>query len=205
MSETSKFTEDILTAAKSKAETILKQAEDETQRALDEAKLDISREADQIVRNARIEAEGVRTREISEIRHKLKLQEQEEKNKILSQVLEAAKKRVAELTNDEAKYLPYLASFIGSSIRELGSENVLIHLNATDLKRLDKGKLEHEVAKTLDKPAKIGWSKDSISALGGAIISTLDNRSRIVNTLDERFEALESKLLIEAGKFLFSK
>ena len=205
MSETSKFTEDILAAAKEKAEGIITQAEAETERALDEAKLSISREADEIERNGRAEAEGVKVRQVSEVRHKLKLQEQQEKSKILSEVLEATRKRTADITNDQDKYMPYLASFIESGIRELGLENVLVHLNATDLKRIDKGKLEREITKTLQKPAKIEWSKEPIAALGGAIVSTIDSKARIVNTLDQRFEALEPKLMIAAGKYLFSE
>ncbi len=205
MSETSRFTEDILAAAKKKAETIITKAETETQSALDEAKTHISREADDLLRNARTEAEGVKLRQVSEVRHRLKLQEQQEKSKILSEVLEGTRKRVAEIANSEEKYLPYLASYIRSGIQELGLENVLVHLNAADLKRIDKGKLEREINKTLQQPAKIEWSKEPIAALGGAVVSSSDNKARIVNTLDERFEALESKLLIEAGKHLFGQ
>ncbi len=205
MSETSKFTEDILAAAKQKALDIVTEAETETERALDEAKTQISREAGDIVRNARTEAAGVKLRHVSEVRHKLKLQEQDEKSGILSEVLEATRKSVVEITDTEAKYFPYLASFIESGIRALGSEHVLVHLNATDLKRFDKGKLEREIKKKLDKTPTIEWAKEPIAALGGSVVSSSDNKARIVNTLDERFEALEPKLLIEAGKLLFGE
>lgn len=205
MSETSRFTQDILSAAKEKALEIVTQAETETQRALDGAKVHISREAEDIVRIGRTEAEGIKLRRVSEVRHRLKLHEQQEKSRIMSEVLEGTRKRVVEIADIEAKYLPYLASFIESGIRELGSENVLVHLNATDLKRFDKGALEREIVKTLEKRPRIDWSKEPIVALGGAIVSTSDNKARIVNTLDERFEALEPKLLIEAGKLLFGE
>jgi vacuolar-type H+-ATPase subunit E/Vma4 len=205
VSETSRFTQDILSAAKEKALQIVTQAETETQRALDGAKVHISREAEDIVRIGRTEAEGIKLRRVSEVRHRLKLHEQQEKSRIMSEVLEGTRKRVVEITDIEAKYLPYLASFIESGIRELGSENVLVHLNANDLKRFDKGALEREIVKTLEKRPRIDWSKEPIVALGGAVVSTSDNKARIVNTLDERFEALEPKLLIEAGKLLFGE
>jgi len=203
LSETSKFTEDILTAAKEKAQNIVTDAETETQRALEEAKTHLSREADDIIRNARTEAESVKRRQMSEVRHRLKLQEQQEKSKILSEVLERTKKRIIEIADDEGKYFPYLVGFVESGIRELGIENVLIHFNANDLKRIDKGKLEREVTKKLGKPVKIEWAKEPLETSGGVIISSNDGKTRIVNTLDQRFEALESKLLIEAGKSLF--
>jgi vacuolar-type H+-ATPase subunit E/Vma4 len=205
MSETTRFTEDILAAAKEKAHSIIAEAETETQRALDEAKTHMSSEADDILRNARTEAEGVRRRQMSEVRHKSMLQEQQEKSKIISEVLDGTKKRILEIVNDESRYLPYLVVFVESGIRELGIENVLVHLNAADLKRIDKSKLEREIIKELQKPVRIEWSKEPIETLGGAVVSSSDGRTRIVNTLDERFEALESKLLIEAGKLLFGE
>lgn len=203
MSETSKFTEDILTVARQKAQEIVTDAETETQRALDETKTRLSREADDIVRNARTEAEGVKRRQMSEVRHRLKLQEQQEKSKILTEVLERTRKRILEIANDENKYFPYLVGFVESGISELGIEDVTIHLNGNDLKRIDKGKLEREVTKKLAEPVKIEWSKEPLETSGGVIISSNDGKTRIVNTLDQRFEALEWKLLIEAGKLLF--
>jgi vacuolar-type H+-ATPase subunit E/Vma4 len=203
VSETSKFTEDILAVARQKAQEIVTDAETETQRALDEAKIHLSREANDVVRNARTEAESTNRRQMSEVRHRLKLQEQQEKNKILSEVLERTRKRILEIANDENKYFPYLVDFIESGINALGKEDVTIHLNINDLKRIDKGKLEREVTKKLAKPVLIEWAKEPLEASGGVVISSSDGKTRIVNTLDQRFEALESKLLIEAGQSLF--
>ena len=203
MSETAKFTVDILTAANEKAQSIISQAEMETQQALKDAKADMMREAEDVVRNAHVEAEGVKRRQVSEVRHKIKLHEQQEKNKILTDVLETTRKRIIDLTNNESKYVPYLEGMIESGIREIGINNVIVQLNANDLKRIDKGTLERELAKKLDRSVKVEWAKEPISALGGAVISSKDGRTRIPNTLDQRFEALEPKLLIEAGKVLF--
>jgi len=203
VSETAKFTADILTVAKEKAQSMTSQAEAETQRALKDAKADMTREADDMIRNARAEAEGVKRRQISEVRHRIKLQEQQEKSKILADVLERTRKRIIDITNDESKYVPYLASMIESGIREIGLDNVLVHLNAGDLKRIDKGRLEREVTRKLDKSVKMEWAKDPVDTLGGAMVSSKDGKTRIPNTLDQRFEALEPKLLIEAGKVLF--
>jgi vacuolar-type H+-ATPase subunit E/Vma4 len=205
MSETSKFTEDILAAAKEKSEQVVSEAETETQHAFEEAKSHLSREADDIIHNAQTEAEAVRRRAMSEVRHRLKLREQVEKSKILSEALEATRKHVTEIVNDESKYLPYLAGYIAAGIRALGLENVTVHLNASDLKRIDAGKLEREIAKLAQTPVRIEWSKEPIESLGGAVISSNDGKTRIVNTFDERFEALESKLLMEAGKLLFGE
>jgi vacuolar-type H+-ATPase subunit E/Vma4 len=205
MSETSKFTDDILTAAKKKAETIVKEAETDRRKALDQAKADSTREAEDIVRNAQAEAESIKRRQISEVRRRLKLQEQVEKNKILTDVLDQTKARVLEITRQDEEYYSYLAELVRSAIREIGLDRTVVHLNSNDLNRIDKAKLEREIAKKLDKPARIEWANEPIQALGGAVVSSTDGRARIVNTLDQRLEALEPKLLIEAGKTLFGE
>jgi vacuolar-type H+-ATPase subunit E/Vma4 len=205
MSETSKFTEDILKAATEKAGNIIGEAEAETQRASNDAKTSISREAEDIIRSARADAEAVKRREISEARHKSKLHEQQEKDIVMTEVLEHAKKRVLDTTKDENTYLPYLTTLVESAIRQLGDETLLIHLNKADMTRINRTNVERDIAKGLQKPIKIEWAKEPIEAAGGAVISSPDGKTRIVNTLDERFEAMEPKLLIEAGKTLFGQ
>jgi len=205
MSETSKFTEDILKAATEKAANIIGEAEAETQRASNEAKISISREAEDIIRSARADAEAVKRREISEARHKSKLHEQQEKDIVMTEVLEHAKKRVLDVTKDENTYLPYLTTLVESAIRQLENETLLIHLNKADMTRINRTNVERDIAKGLQKPIKIEWAKEPIEAAGGAIVSSPDGKTRIVNTLDERFNAMEPKLLIEAGKSLFGQ
>jgi vacuolar-type H+-ATPase subunit E/Vma4 len=205
MSETSKFTEDILKAATEKAGNIIGEAEAETQRASNEAKASISREAEDIIRSARADAEAVKRREISEARHKSKLHEQQEKDIVMTEVLEHAKKRVLDVTKDENAYLPYLTTLVESAIRQLGDETLLIHLNKADMTRINRANVERDIAKGLQKPIKIEWAREPIEAAGGAIISSPDGKTRIVNTIDERFDAMEPKLLIEAGKTLFGQ
>jgi vacuolar-type H+-ATPase subunit E/Vma4 len=205
MSETSKFTEDILKAATEKAENITGEAEAETQRASDEAKTVISREAEDILRSARADAEAVKRRETSEARHKSKLREQKEKDIVMTEVLGQAKKRALDITKDENKYLPYLTTLVENAIRQLEDETVLIHLNKADMTRINRPNVERDIAKGLQRPIKIEWSKEPIEAAGGAVVSSLDGKTRIVNTLDERFDAMEPKLLIEAGKSLFGQ
>ena len=205
MSETSKFTEDILKAATEKAGNIIGEAEAETQHASDEAKTVISREAEDIIRSARADAEAVKRRETSEARHKSKLREQKEKDIVMTEVLDHAKKRALDITKDENKYLPYLTALVENAIRQLEDETVLIHLNKADMMRINRPNVERDIAKGLQRPIKIEWSMEPIEAAGGAIVSSLDGKTRIVNTLDERFDAMEPKLLIEAGKTLFGQ
>jgi len=203
LSETSKFTEDILTVAKEKACQIIEQAEQERQRILENANAAISREENDIVRNAQTEAEGIKRREISEVLHRAKLFEQSEKDKILASVLEGVKTRLREFAGDQNAYFGYLTKLTVDAIRQLGMDRANIHLTSDDLKRIDSAKFADEISK-LVSPITVEVAKDPIEASGGVIVTSKNGKIRIVNTLDQRFEALEPKMLIEAGRILFS-
>lgn len=205
MSETSRFTEDILTAANQKAHLIIDEAESETRQALDRARIHSAREAGDILNNARAEAEAVRRRQISGIRQRLKLQEEFEKSKIVTEVLDQSKKLVMDTLKDEKRYLPYLTALAAKGIREIGLDVVVVHLNSHDLKRVNAIELERGITKLLGKSVKIELSSEPIQALGGIVVSSKDGKTRIINTFDQRFEALEPRLLIEAGKILFGQ
>jgi len=203
MSEANKFTQDILKVAREKADSIVHEAQADSQHASDEARTAISREADSIVRGARADADAVKRRQVSEARHRVKLREQQEKDKIVEDVLEEVKKQASKLVSDDTRYIPLLTHLIESGLRELGSESALVHLNKADLKRVSSS-LEQSIRKNVAH-VKVEWSKEPIEAIGGALISSLDGKIRIVNTLDQRFEALEPRLLIEAKASLFGE
>jgi vacuolar-type H+-ATPase subunit E/Vma4 len=135
----------------------------------------------------------------------MKIHEQLEKSKILNEVLEQARKRIMDIVKDEGKYIPYLTGLIENGVREIGLDAVVVHLSGIDLKRVDKTKVERDIGKKLDRTVKIEWSKEPIETAGGAVISSTDGRTRIMSTLDQRLDALESKLLVEAGRILFGQ
>jgi len=204
MSDASKFTEDILSAAKEKARQIVEQAEQERERILQDAKSVIGREESEIIRNAQTEAEGIKRREMSEVRHQAKLLEQAEKDKILTSVLEGVRATLRESAKDEQAYLRYLTRLAVDAIRELGMDSVNIHLTSQDLKRVDLVRFSEEVSK-LASHVNVEVSKQPNSASGGVIVTSKDGKIRIVNTFEERFNALEPRMLIEAGRILFSE
>jgi V/A-type H+-transporting ATPase subunit E len=204
LSETAKFTEDILSIAREKAQSIISKAEEDADRILNEAKSNFLREASELIKNAETEGEAIRRRQVSEARHALKLREQGEKNKILNEVLDQTRKRASEITVDENRYLQYLTKLSVDGIQEIGLENVVLHLNAGDAKRFGE-KLNREISRQMQKPGKVDLAREPIETAGGVIISNNDDTIRIVNTFEQRYEALEARLLIEAGKLLFNE
>ncbi len=204
MSETAKFTEDILSIAREKSQSIISKSQEDADRILNEAKSNFLREASEVVKTAETEAEAIRRRRVSEARHTIKLREQEEKNKILTEVLDQTRNRASEITADENRYLQYLTKLSVDGIQEIGLENVVLHLNANDMKRFGE-KLNREIGRQMQKTGKVEFAREPIDAAGGVIISNDDDTIRIVNTFEQRYEALEARLLIEAGKLLFNE
>jgi len=203
MSETGRFTADILNAAKEKAQVAINEAEVDTQRALEQAKMHSAREAEDLLGNARAEAESVKRRRMSEVRHRLNLQEQLAKSKIISDVLEQTKARVTEIVKDDNRYFAFLVNVVSSGVKEIGLSDVVVHLNKRDLARIDRNRLERDTNEKVGKSVKIEIANEPTEAIGGAIVSSKDGKTRIVNTLDQRFEAFEPDLLIQASKILF--
>ena len=204
LSETGKFTEDILTASKEKAHQIVEQAQAEHRSLLDSAASAISREENEILHNAQTEAEGIKRREISEVRHQAKLLEQSEKDKVLSSVFEDVKAKLRESTNDQDTYFAYLIRLATDAVSHLGRERVTIHFTPGDLKRLNTAQLAREIEK-LTPSVKVEIAKDPVEATGGVVVASNDGRIRVVNTFEQRLEALEPRLLIEAGRILFNE
>jgi vacuolar-type H+-ATPase subunit E/Vma4 len=205
VSETTRFTEDIMAAANEKARKVMEEAENERERLVEDANASIVREANEIVRNAHSEAEGIKRREISEVRHRIKLMEQSEKDRILNSVFDEVKARLRETARDEDSHLKYLGRLAAEAIRQLGMEQATIRMNNEDLKRIDVSGLKRELERYLTSSVSVDVSKEPISASGGVVVSSHDGTVRIVNTFEQRFEALEPKLLIEAGRLLFSE
>jgi len=204
MSETAKFTEDILSIAREKTQLIISKAQEDADRILNEARSSFQREASELIKAAETEAEAIRRRHVSEARHGLKLREQEERNKILTEVLEQTRTIASEMTLDENRYLQYLTKLSVDGIQEIGLDSVVLHLNVSDGKRFGE-KLNREINKRMQKPGKVEFAREPIDTAGGVIISNNDGTIRIVNTFEQRYEALEARLLIEAGKLLFNE
>jgi vacuolar-type H+-ATPase subunit E/Vma4 len=203
MSETAKFTEDILSVAREKSQLIVSKAQEDADKILNEAKSNFLREASETIKTAENEAEAIRRRHVSEARHGLKLREQEEKNKILTEILDQARKSAFDIVDDERRYLEYLIKLSVDGIREIGLENIVLHVNASDVKRFGE-RLSQEIGKRLEKHGRIELAREPIETAGGVIVSNHEGTIRIVNTFEQRYGALESRLLIEAGKLLFN-
>ncbi len=109
---------------------------------------------------------------------------------------------VAELANDEAKYLPTLAGFIASGAAAITADTIVVELNAQDLARLNSrwATFSKDLA-----PGKIlQLSPHPLHCTGGALLHDSDNRVRINQTFEGRKQRMSQTLIQVVMEKLFA-
>ena len=107
-------------------------------------------------------------------------------------VREGLADRMRALVEDEAKYLPLLKSLIGKAAAAIERSELVVELNARDLKRLqpDWERFLHDYIH--DK--QVSLCSTPTDTLGGVMVRSIDNRIHLDNTFEGRMQRLESRL-----------
>ncbi len=198
------MTLEVLGAAQQQARGILNAAELDLKKGLDEATVGAEKKADELLRKAKGEGENLKRNILSEARRKCKIAEQEAKARIVAEVLEDVRKALGDLVKDETKYRPILMRLLVEAIRSLSLREAVVEITKLDSERFRQQDLEMELRKQLADDLNITWSGSNLKALGGACVTSKDGKIRMSNSLDDRLSALEPRLIIEAGRILFS-
>ena len=103
---------------------------------------------------------------------------------------------------DRDEYESLLAGLIKEASDELGKQELLIHLNELDTKKIKEGLSLHGLYSfNLDNiTLTIG---EPIDAIGGAILKTRNGEIEVNNTIDARLERYKSVLRSEVAEILF--
>ena len=107
-------------------------------------------------------------------------------------VLDRLSERIEELARDEEHYLPLLKSFVVQGASQIEREDLVVEVNATDLRRVreiwDDSYRNAVAGKTLT------LGEEPIATLGGALVRSPDNRVRVNNTFEGRLQRLHHEL-----------
>ena len=198
------MTSEVLEAAQRQAQEILNAADLDLKKGLDEATAEAEKKAKEILRRAKAEGQNAERNILSEARRKCKIAEQEAKARIVAEVLEGVRKGLADLVKDENKYRPMLIRLLAEAIRSLSLPDAVAEITKLDFQRFRPQDLEKELRKLLAHDLNITWSERNLEALGGACVTSKDGKIRMSNSLDDRLSALEPRLIVEAGRILFS-
>ncbi|HEY6096287.1 MAG TPA: V-type ATP synthase subunit E family protein [Gallionellaceae bacterium] len=107
---------------------------------------------------------------------------------VLTQLDEA----VAELANDEERYLPILARFIATAAAAIEADTLVVQLNAQDLARLNKR--WESFSKDLAPGKTLQLSQQPLHCSGGALLHDSDDRVRVNQTFEGRKQRLGEML-----------
>ena len=177
-------------------------------------------QANRLAEQYRLQAQSNRERILREGREKLRLREEREvlmaksladrayRRRVQSQELklqarldqlrwslvaagfDRLRDRLRELVRDETRYLPLLRQFLQAGVRELDRDDLVVHLNVTDHKRL--GDTWDRFCGGLTRGVSLAPAP--IDCIGGLLIETADRRVRLDQTFDGRIRRLETPL-----------
>lgn len=199
-----KLVEDIIKESQAKAEEVRKQGLSQVEETIAHAKAEAIREADQITRNVKAEADAVRNRVVSQARQKARLAHLAERNRIVREVLKDVRTGLLEFARDARAYRPFLLKAIALGVEAVPSESVKVALSERDLERFNGTKLFEDALFTAQsRTRKVTVSEEPIQTIGGAVVMSEDGKIRAHCTFEAKLELMESQLLAELAKILF--
>lgn len=121
---------------------------------------------------------------------------------LVQAVLTELDEAMAELANDEARYLPILAGFIASGAAAIDSDTIVVELNAQDLARLNSRWTSF--SKDLAPGKTLQLSPHPLHCAGGAMLHDPENRVRVNQTFEGRKQRMSQTLVQVVMEKLFA-
>jgi V/A-type H+-transporting ATPase subunit E len=199
-----RLVEDIVRESRTRAEEIKKTGLAQIEDRLAGARAEATREADQITRNLRTECEAVVNRRVSQEKQKARLAYLAEKNKVLNDVMKDVQARLLEFCRDDSSYRPFLLKSIAQGIDAAPSDRAKVALSEKDTHRYKGTKLLEDALSTMQTTKTAVLSDEPIETIGGAVVTSQDNRVRVDCTLEARLELMRPQLLAEISRILFA-
>ncbi len=203
-----KLVSKILEDARSQAKVIIEEATNSSKKILEEKHKDAQEKARvacrEILRAAEAEAENIIHREsvaaIIKARWILLL----EKRKIIDNVFKIVEKRLLAAIKED-RYFQLLMRLIEDGVTATGGGKLEIVLNRSDAQlKIPLKEISRRVSSRLGIETTLEISARNISVIGGAIVQTADERTKIDNSLDSILERERRRLEPRINTILFS-
>ena len=199
-----KLVEDIIRESKVKAEETKRDGLSRIEESMARARAETVREADRIIRDGAAESEAARNRRVSQEKQKVRLAYLAEKNRVFGDVMKQVHTRLLEFCRDESTYRPFLLNAIARGINAVPSETVKVALSERDLRGYKRTKLLEHALAAARTTKKATFSDEPVETIGGAIVTSQDDKIRVDCTLEGRLELMKPQLLAEISKILFA-
>lgn len=119
---------------------------------------------------------------------------------LINDVISELPKRLTELAKDESRYLALLLDWLGEGAQSIERDELVVQVNARDLKLLRADWKRHARKAAPDKQMEL--SEQTINTIGGVLISSKDGNIRFDNTFEGRTERLSEALQRAIADFL---
>ena len=119
---------------------------------------------------------------------------------LVTAVLDALPARLAELAQDESRYLPLLEAWLREGAQAIERDRLIARVNRRDLPLLSRAwpRLSREVA----AGKAVQLSEEPLDSLGGVLVSSADGEIRFDNTFEGRMERLDEALQRAVARLL---
>jgi len=197
----------IIKDATEEAELIVKNAKKSAELLLEKQRQsgqdDAQKHVNIILKRAHNEAEIIQGKTNSDIRRQASWSILSEKNRLIQNVIDAAKSRLIEMEKT-SKYLQFLEKLTVEAGSVLGGGNLTIHLSEKDSKmRLDFSKLSKEIIKKTGAKTKLALSNEHILT-PGVFVRKVEDKIFVDNTFEAILKRQQKQLKPKIAKILFA-
>jgi len=199
-----KLVEGILKESRAKAEEIKKEGLTQIEDRVAKARTQTIREADLIVRNTKTECDAAINRRVSQEKQKARLAYLTEKNNVLDGIMREVEAKLVEFCRDDSRYRPFLLKSIVRGMEATPSDRVKVALSESDLRRYRGSKLIETALAGTHTPKTAVLSDEPVKTIGGAVVTSQDDKVRADCTLEAKLGLMKTQLLAEIAKILFA-
>ena len=200
-SGTDKIVSSIMSEAQGKADIIMQEANAEIATITADAEKTAESEKNKILDNGKKQSDMRYQQIISEAKMNARRAELGAKEEVIEAAFDKATdelKNIASSGSDE--YDDSLSKMIKEAVDELGSKDLIIHLNEADTNKF-KSQLDSSSTFQIDDiNFQLG---EPIDTIGGAIVKTKSGDIEVNNTIESRLERFRSVLRSEVANVLF--
>ncbi|MHA1263683.1 MAG: V-type ATP synthase subunit E [Candidatus Helarchaeota archaeon] len=192
---------EVIDDAEVKAESFIKEAEEQAFEKIHRATLQFEKEIDRMFEEFYQQIQKDREVKLSEVRTQITHEIIIEKEKKIEEILGTVQKLLSEFVNNPL-YKTFLSKAFEKCLTFLPAGNYTLLLNKSD-----HPSFPQEIINKVNQrqEVKITLAQDEFSDRHGVIIKSEDGRILVEDTLEERFERKKEKLRSQIAKLLFSK
>ena len=200
-SGTDKIVSSIMSEAQGKADIIMQEANAEIATINADAEKTAQSEKNKILENGKKQSDMRYQQIISEAKMNARRAELGAKEEVIEAAFDKATDDLKDIASSGSEeYDDSLSKIIKEAVDELGSKDLIIHLNEADTNKF-KSQLDSSSTFQIDDVKfQLG---EPIDTIGGAIVKTKNGDIEVNNTIESRLERFKSVLRSEVANVLF--